>query len=301
MSPNKRPATAAHVAFVLHSHDWSESSLILELFTREAGRVVAAAKGAKRPTSQMRAVLMPFQRITVQFARTRGDDGSEVRTLRAAEFGGAAASIHGAAWFAGFYLNELLLRLLARDDAHPRLFDAYAAALGSLDGGEVHGGSALRAEVHEAPALRADLHEAPALRAEVRSESALRAFELLLLQETGVLPELQRTTLTQAPVQPQRRYALRPEQGLGEASHNDTSLSGACCLALAQALQSWPADADPAAGFAVLQDACKAELQPLKSQLRAQLHYHLGGAPLRTRQMMIEAQRLFDTGSTNKR
>jgi DNA repair protein RecO (recombination protein O) len=270
MSAGKRTAAVTQVAFVLHQHDWSESSLILELFTREAGRVVAAAKGAKRPTSQMRAVLMPFQRITVQFARTRGDDGSEVRTLRAAEFGGEAAPIHGAAWFAGFYLNELLLRLLARDDAHPRLFEAYAAALGSLDGGET------------------------------RSESALRAFELLLLQETGVLPELQRTTLTQAPVQPQRRYALRPEQGLGEASHQDNSLSGACCLALAQALQSWPTEADPAAGFAMLQEACKAELQPLKTQLRAQLHYHLGGAPLRTRQMMIEAQRLFDTGSTQR-
>ena len=270
----------AQVAFVLHSHDWSESSLILDLFTREAGRVVAAAKGAKRPTSQMRAVLMPFQRITVQFARSRRGDGSEVRTLRAAEWGGEAVTMRGAAWFAGFYLNELLLRLLARDDAHPRLFDAYAAALGELDGGELHEGSALRAEV--------------------RSESALRAFELLLLQETGVLPELQRTTVTQAPVQPQRRYALRPEQGLAEAADNETTLSGACCLALAQALQSWPVDADPPAAFAALQDACRTELQPLKAQLRAQLHYHLGGATLRTRQMMIDAQRLFESRPANR-
>jgi len=277
MNVAKRSAAVTQTAFVLHSHDWSESSLILELFTREGGRVVAAAKGAKRPTSQLRAVLMPFQRITVQFARTRGDAGSEVRTLRAAEWGGEAAPMHGAAWFAGFYLNELLLRLLARDDAHPRLFDAYAAALGALDGGEVREGSALRHEV--------------------RSESALRAFELLLLQETGVLPELHRTTLTQTPVQPLRRYVLGPEQGLGEVPANDTSLSGACCLALAQALQSWPAEGDPAAGFAVLQGACKVELQPLKSQLRAQLHYHLGGAPLRTRQMMIDAQRLSDAES----
>src|SRR5687767_12156206 len=99
MSAGRRMAAVTQIAFVLHSHDWSESSLILDLFTREAGRVVAAAKGAKRPTSQMRAVLMPFQRITVQFARTRGDDGSEVRTLRAAEWGGAAAAMHGAAWF----------------------------------------------------------------------------------------------------------------------------------------------------------------------------------------------------------
>jgi DNA repair protein RecO (recombination protein O) len=255
---------------VLHSHDWSESSLILELFTRDTGRVVAAAKGAKRPTSQLRAVLMPFQRITVQFARMRGDDGAEVRTLRGAEWGGEAAPMHGAAWFAGFYLNELLLRLLARDDAHPRLFDAYASALGALDRGEV------------------------------RSESALRAFELLLLQETGVLPELHRTTLTQGPVQPQRRYVLRIDQGLVEAAAQDAALSGTCCLALARALQAWPTDADAQAAFAVLQDACQTELQPLKTQLRAQLHYHLGGATLRTRQMMIDAQRLFEAGSATR-
>jgi DNA repair protein RecO (recombination protein O) len=261
-----RRSAAAHVAYVLHSHDWSESSLILELFTREAGRLVAAAKGAKRPTSQLRAVLMPFQRITVQFARTRGDEGTEVRTLRSAEWGGQAAALHGAAWFAGFYLNELLLRLLAREDAHPLLFDAYTAALGALDGGES------------------------------RSESALRAFELLLLRETGVLPELHRVTLTQAPVHPKHRYGLRPDQGLAEAAAQDTALSGACCLALAQALQSWPADAADAGAFAALQEVCAAELQPLKAQLRAQLHYHLGGAPLRTRQMMIDAQRLFEAG-----
>lgn len=270
MSDTRRGTAASHVAFVLHSHDWSESSLILELFTREAGRIVAAAKGAKRPTSQLRAVLMPFQRITVQLARTRGDEGAEVRTLRGAEWGGEAAPLHGAAWFAGFYLNELLLRLLARDDPHPCLFDAYAAALGALDGGEA------------------------------RSESALRAFELLLLRETGVLPELQRVTLTQAAVHPQRRYVLRPEQGLAEATTHAPGLSGACCLALAQALQAGPADAADRVAFAALQDVCQAELPPLKAQLRAQLHYHLGGTTLRTRQMMIDAQRLAEAGPSKR-
>ena len=271
MTESSRRGTAvAQVAFVLHSHDWSESSLILELLTREAGRVIAAAKGAKRPTSQLRAVLMPFQRITVQFARSRGDEAGEVRTLRGAEWGGEAAPMHGAAWFAGFYLNELLLRLLARDDAHPRLFDAYAAALACLDSSEL------------------------------RSESALRAFELLLLQETGVLPELHRTTLTQAPVQPERRYVLRPDQGRADAAAADTVLSGAHCLALAAALQAWPSAPDDGAAFANLQRACAADLLPLKAQLRAQLHYHLGGATLRTRQVMIDSQRLLEAGPSKR-
>jgi DNA repair protein RecO (recombination protein O) len=263
----RRTGAATLTAFVLHSHDWSESSLILELFTREAGRVVAAAKGAKRPTSQLRSVLMPFQRITVQFARTRGDDAGELHTLRAAEWGGEMPAMQGAAWFAGFYLNELLLRLLARDDPHPRLFDGYAAALHALGG------------------------------TELLSEAALRAFELLVLQETGVLPELQRTTLTQAAVQPARRYVLRPDQGLAEAAPADAALTGAACLALAAALEAWPAHADARAAFGALQQACARELPALKSQLRGQLHYHLGGATLRTRQVMIDAQRLFEAGT----
>jgi DNA repair protein RecO (recombination protein O) len=150
------------------------------------------------------------------------------------------------------------------------LFDAYAAALASLDGSEL------------------------------RSESALRAFELLLLQETGVLPELHRTTLTQAPVQAERRYVLRPEQGLVDAAAADTALTGMHCLALAAALQARPGTADDGAAFANLQRACAADLPPLKAQLRAQLHYHLGGATLRTRQVMIDSQRLFEAGPSKR-
>jgi len=93
----------------------------------------AMAKGAKRPTSHLRSVLMPFQPVQAQFVRSRGDDG-EVRTLRNAEWGGGAvAALRGAEWFAAFYLNELLLRLLARDDPHPRLFDAYAVEVARVD------------------------------------------------------------------------------------------------------------------------------------------------------------------------
>jgi DNA repair protein RecO (recombination protein O) len=280
---------AASSAFVLHSYDWSESSLILELLTRDAGRVVAAAKGAKRPTSQLRAVLMPFQRIQVQFARSRTDHGGEVRTLRSAEWAGDAPAVHGAALFAGFYLNELLLRLSARDDPHPRLFDAYAATLHEL------GATATGPEAHEAaPSLNLDSGRRESI-ASARSESALRAFELLLLHESGVLPQLDRTTLTQTAVQAERRYVLRGEQGLVEATSNGAALGGSSCLALAAALDAWPVQGADRAAFAALQTACAADLQALKAQLRTQLHYHLGGATLRTRQVMIDSQRLFET------
>jgi len=264
----RRTAAATHSAFVLHSYDWSESSLIVELLTRDAGRVVAAAKGAKRPTSQLRAVLMPFQPVLVQFARSRGEDSSEVRTLRHAEWGGGVvAALRGSDWFAGFYLNELLLRLLARDDPHPRMFDAYAATLCGLGRGEM------------------------------RSEAALRAFELLLLRETGVLPELGRTTLTQLPLSAGGRYALRVEQGLVEARAGEASLPAAVCLELASALDDWAAQAPAVETLQALHVACARELTALKVLLRNQLHYHLGGAPLRTRRLVIDTQRLLEATS----
>src|SRR4051812_20080093 len=125
---------AAHLeAYVLHRYDWSESSLILDLFTREQGRVAVAAKGAKRPYSQMRAVLLPFQRIHVTIGRISGAEGaSEVQNLRGAEWAGGAAMLTGAALFSGFYLNELLMKLLARHDPHQALFDIYAQTLPAL-------------------------------------------------------------------------------------------------------------------------------------------------------------------------
>src|SRR5437764_10817114 len=130
-----RPAALS--SYVLHHYDWSESSLILDLFTREQGRIAVAARGAKRPYSQLRSVLLPFQRLLVGLGRVpktvSGDETvSEVQNLRSAEWAGGAAMLTGAALFSGFYLNELLLKLLARHDPHPALFDAYAETLPCL-------------------------------------------------------------------------------------------------------------------------------------------------------------------------
>ncbi|MBP6252588.1 MAG: recombination protein O N-terminal domain-containing protein, partial [Rubrivivax sp.] len=113
----RRTAATALQAYVLHRYDWSETSLIVELFTRERGRVVVAAKGAKRPYSQLRPVLLPFQRLLVQLGRTPADEASEVHTLRSAEWAGGVPVLAGGALFRGFYLNELLLKGLARQDA----------------------------------------------------------------------------------------------------------------------------------------------------------------------------------------
>lgn len=171
------------LAYVLHRYDWSESSLIVELFTRNQGRVVVVAKGAKKPTSNFRAVLLPFAPLHAALGRAPADENAEFHTLRSAEWAGGAALLRGDALLAGFYCNELLLKLLARSDPHAVLFDSYADTLA---------------------ALAADDGDA----------TPLRAFELLLLRELGWLPDLASATLTAQVLQPQQLYTLQPEAGL---------------------------------------------------------------------------------------
>ena len=240
-------------SFVLHRYDWSETSLILEVFTRHHGRVALVAKGAKRPSSNFRPVLLPLQPLHVAF----GGEG-EIRTLKSAEWVGGHVMPTGDALLSGYYLNELLLRLLARDDPHPRLFDAYAAAV-----------AVLASEHGEA------------------LEPALRAFELLLLREIGVLPALDVQTLTLAPVHSEALYSLVSEAGLIAAGEDDErpSLAGREWMALQRALD----DAAPFGATARQAATVNAELKP---QLRALLHYHCGVGSLRTRQMLIDLQSL---------
>ncbi|MDM4767483.1 DNA repair protein RecO [Pelomonas sp. SE-A7] len=255
-----RRVPAVQPAFVLHHYDWSESSLILDLFTREQGRLAVVAKGAKRPYSQLRAVLLPFQRIQVGLSKpgkTAEEGAPEVLTLRTAEWAGGNTLPAGAALFSGYYLNELLLKLLARQDPHPRLFDAYAATLPELHASE-----------------------------DAQSQAALRAFELRMLSELGLLPDLSVATLTQQPLEAERRYALSPESGVIAASDDSALLLGASLVQLQAALLHGSAGA--------LQQACMNDQAALKTVLRGLLLYHLGHRPLRTRQVMLDVQKLLD-------
>jgi len=252
-----RPARQASLAsYVLHHYDWSESSLILDLFSREQGRIAVAAKGAKRPFSQLRSVLLPFQRVQISLGRPpAGDDANEVQTLRAAEWAGGHPMLTGPALFSGFYLNELLMKLLARHDPHAALFDAYAGTIAALARGD-----------------------------EASTQAALRAFELVLLREIGLLPNLAIETASHRPVSADRRYLVLADAGVVETDHeNDAAVGGATLAALEMALT---------ADLESLQRVAAGALAALRPLLRAQLHYHLGTSQLRTRQVMIEAQAL---------
>jgi len=240
-------------AFVLHRYDWSESSLILEVFTRNYGRVALVAKGAKRPSSNFRPVLLPLQPLHVAFG---GE--AEIRTLKGAEWVGGQVMPTGDALLSGYYLNELLLRLVARDDPHPRLFDAYAQAV-----------AVLASEHGEA------------------IEPALRAFELILLREIGLLPALDQATLTLAPLHADSLYSLIAEAGLIATGDEEdrAALPGERWTALQRAL-------DDAAPFHTTLHTAAMDMAQLKPQLRALLHYHCGVGQLRTRQMLIDLQSL---------
>ncbi|MBX6317360.1 DNA repair protein RecO [Pigmentiphaga sp.] len=114
-------------AFLLHSYPYRESSLILDVFTRTHGRLALVAKGAKRPHSALRPVLAVFQRLKLSWS-----GAGEVKTLTRAEWSGPPQRLEGAAAMSAWYLNELLLRLLVREDPHEALYDAYAQALARL-------------------------------------------------------------------------------------------------------------------------------------------------------------------------
>ncbi|MBY0576756.1 MAG: DNA repair protein RecO [Gallionellaceae bacterium] len=127
MSTSSKQRIQDEPAFVLHSYPFRETSLILDVFSRRHGRLAIIARGARRPRSALRGMLMNFQPLLLCWFGK-----GEVRTLHSAEWQGGQPYLQGTALMCGFYLNELLLNLLARDDPHEQLFDYYRATLHRL-------------------------------------------------------------------------------------------------------------------------------------------------------------------------
>jgi DNA repair protein RecO (recombination protein O) len=164
-------------AFVLHAYPYRETSLIVEAFSPDYGRVAMVARGAKRPRSELRGLLQAFQPLTLSWA-----GAAELKTLLKAEWRGGMAPPGGGALLCAFYLNELLLKLVPREDPHPQLYRDYEATLAALaSGGE------------QAPILR--------------------RFELRLLAEIGYALELTRDTETGAALDPRARYHYAFDRG----------------------------------------------------------------------------------------
>lgn len=117
--------------YVLHTYPFKETSLVVELLTRDFGRIAAVAKGARRPRSAMRGMLQSFQPLLGAWSGK-----AELKNLHALEWGEGLLLLQGEGLMCGFYLNELLLRLLPREDAHEVLFDYYSQTLRTLASGK---------------------------------------------------------------------------------------------------------------------------------------------------------------------
>jgi DNA repair protein RecO (recombination protein O) len=167
----------AEPSYVLHTYAFRETSLIVEAFTRGSGRIGLVAKGARRPKSVLRGLLLAFQPVLLSWSGR-----AELRTLTKAEWQGGQPLLSGLALICGFYLNELLMRLMARDDPHERLFDYYRGTLLGL--GEEN-----------------DL------------AAVLRRFELRLLQELGYALPLEHEAESGRPLEAGRWYRYEPERG----------------------------------------------------------------------------------------
>jgi DNA repair protein RecO (recombination protein O) len=186
-------------AYLLHAHPYSETSLVLDVFARNHGRLALLARGARRPRSALRGVLMSFQPLELSWF-----GGGEVKTLAKAEWLGGLPLLTGKCLLLGYYLNELLLKLLPREDAHAALFDAYGDALAALSRGA--------AEAAE-----------------------LRRFEKTLLRELGYGLALDREAGSGEPVRADRQYVYLVERGAVPAHGDDgmPTISGKTLLDLA--------------------------------------------------------------------
>ncbi len=197
--------------YILHHMPYQDSGRILEVLTREHGRLSLFARGVRGPKSKMAPLLQPFRLLLLSWSG-RG----EAPMLVGAEPGGSAGALPPAHLVACFYLNELVLKLTSRHDPHPALFDAYHAALEDLRGG----GSL---------------------------EPALRVFEKRLLEEVGYGLDLEAESRTGRRVAAEAYYQFRPAQGLVASSRDAAgALAGRSLMSLARERLSSRSELDDA-------------------------------------------------------
>jgi DNA repair protein RecO (recombination protein O) len=186
-------------AYVLHQQNWRETSRIVEVFTRGHGRMGLVARGSRRANSPWRAVLQPFQPLVLSWA-----GNGELGTLICAEATDKLYGLSGSALMSGFYMNELLIRLLPRQDPQPELFDQYGKALRDL------------------------------LQSAAR---ALRLFEKSLLAALGYGLNLERDATTGKLLEMDAIYRFLPEHGpvrVLDTTANCSYITGRALLALAR-------------------------------------------------------------------
>lgn len=168
---------ALEPAFVLHRRPYRETSCLVELFTRDHGRITVVAKGVNKPRSAIQGLLQPFVPLLVSFAGK-----GELMSLTEVEMNGKCGKLEGECLFAGFYLNELLMALVQKWDGHQALFGVYSKTLTGLQGNKL-------------------------------DERVLRSFEKFLLEDLGygILPKTE--VSLHNTFSPEKWYRFIPEHG----------------------------------------------------------------------------------------
>jgi DNA repair protein RecO (recombination protein O) len=190
--------------YVLHTYPFKETSLVVELFSQQFGRIAAVAKGARRPHSAMRGMLQSFQILDGAWSGK-----NELKTLHSLDWSAGLTLLKGEALMCGFYMNELLLRLLPREDAHENLFAYYQTTLKTLADGQDYA-------------------------------ITLRRFELKLLQEMGYAVPLL-IDENDIPIESDKTYRYEADYGACDLNGNNigmrengVKLTGKTMLAMAR-------------------------------------------------------------------
>ncbi len=172
-------------AFVLHHRPFRDSSQILDVLSREHGKLALVARGSRGARSKLKGVLRPFLPLKMSWVQR-----SDMGTLTGAESAGEPLSLGGDALMAGYYVNELLIHFLHRHDPQPEIFDLYARALRELRGG-------------------------------IDIAAALRRFEIVFLELIGYALNLRFEAGSDQPVRPAQHYEYRVEQGPVPVNRSD--------------------------------------------------------------------------------
>jgi len=240
---NRSSRISCQRAYLLHSRPYRNTSLIIDVFTPDHGRIGLVARGARVARSRWAAVLQPFQPLLLSW-QGRG----ELKTLTAAECDGAPRWLQGNALISGLYSNEILLRLLQREDPHPGLLRYYENLLTELD-----------------PDSQQSQAPAPDI------EYSLRRFEKQLLQELGYGLLLDRDARSDSPVEAESRYFYYVDEGpvlCLSATASGFIVKGSTLLALA--------------GDRPLDSEARRESKQL---MRLALRRHLGDRPVHSRRL----------------
>ena len=271
--------TVLQAAYVLHYTPFRDTSFIVDFFTLEQGRIGLVARGARSAKSRTRALYQPFRPVLVTWIAGKGD----LHTLTGIEESGPALDMGNSALACGYYLNELVLRLVGKSQAMPELFAHYALALANLSavsGGVA--GSGVSGSGVSGSGVSEDI------------EVILRSFELQLLSALGLLPDFTRLA-DGCKVDRDQSYRYFPENALtildvsGQTDQKSIMKSGMTTP------DTHPDGVTPDKGIkvsgatlhalALLDFSDSTTLAEAKPLMRHVLRTHLGDRPLRSREM----------------